>query len=262
MAELVYGMDAGRRWIAGQIPLKKNLIAEIDTRTGLGFSQVYLEMEENLAWEATKIKLPGFDVEDVKQELVAIMLAAIPDYSPEKAANLCTFLQIHLQKRIKNLYKHATEQCRTALARPDRPSKTHCNRCGQAHLVDANLRQCLTCIRCGNQEEGRGWKRFPIHIGSLSMDQPLVFADQEGDLRTLKDHITYEDLWISDSSYGSIDDTDRKLAMEEISNNQDRQGKLIVKHLMEGFGVAEICKATGFGKAVVRKRLAKAREMV
>lgn len=265
--KLQYGVAAGRRWISGTAPLKKGTLVKLDTRTGEGLDAVLKEMKSQISWQASGMKLPGYDAEDLTQELSAIVLSAVPDYTPEKAANLCTFLQNHLEKRIKNLYKFATEQCRTALARPDRPSKASCTECGQAHFVDANSAQNIVCKCCGAVEGEGGkkrWKRFPLQIQSFSANQSLWFSNYSGDEEqvTFQDFCTYEDLkwlWRSD---GEEDVAEKKLAIMEIVDDQDEKGVLIVKHLLDGMSVAEICKATGFGKAVVRARLAKAKERV
>src|SRR3989344_5755124 len=97
--KLMYGVEAGQRWIAGMVPLKRDTMLKIDTRNSIGVSEVLEAMKEPIAWQARKIRLPGFSAEDVIQELNLIVLIAIPDYDIERGTNLCTFLQNHLQNR-------------------------------------------------------------------------------------------------------------------------------------------------------------------
>lgn len=261
MAELIYGVSDGKKWIAGQIPLKKDVVAHIDSRTGKGYDAVVESMAETIDWQASKMTLPSADQEDIRQELTMIAIAAIPDYNTERAANLCTFLQNHLQRRAKNLYKFATEQRRTALARPDRPSKLHCPKCGFLHLVDGASQEHLICARCGEEEGPKRWRRYPLLIATFSSSQSLPIEAEDGEPSSIEDFCTYSDLWfLGAQAEGEV--MENKIALEEVSGREDADTKLIIQHLLEGWSLSDACVKVGASRTIVKKRLRAIRERI
>lgn len=62
-------------------------------------------------------KLPGFDIEDVEQELLVVLWECVKNYDPTKGAKFNTFLQRSLKNRVVSLIRHAESQKRSANSR-------------------------------------------------------------------------------------------------------------------------------------------------
>lgn len=257
MAETVCGISDGKKWIAGQFRLKKDETVYVDTRTGEGVGVVLDCIKDAIFWQARKMSLPGFDEEDIRQELTLIALLAIPDYNPDCGTTISTFLQGHLGRRAKNLYKFATEKRRTALSRLDRPSKVRCPECGRTHITDGNSKARLTCSVCGFREE-KPWRRFPLQISALSGSHQVQTLEDEA--QTIQDLWTYDDLFMMGSPSVGVESLENKIAISELANKQDGPTKLIIHNLWMGQTTIEAGKAAGLTQAAVRKRLVKTRE--
>src|SRR5271166_6614326 len=72
----------------------------INTITGEGYDTVVGKMKNYIDWYSGKIRLAGFDREDIKQLIVMILLDGIRRYNPQLKIKLSTFLYVHIRNRI------------------------------------------------------------------------------------------------------------------------------------------------------------------
>lgn len=60
-------------------------------------------------------RLPGYDVEDIEQELAMVLARVVRDYDPDKGASFNTVAQQSFQNRIRDLIRMVTTKSRTAI---------------------------------------------------------------------------------------------------------------------------------------------------
>lgn len=60
-------------------------------------------------------RLPGYDVEDIEQELCMVLARVVRDYDPDKGASFNTVAQQSFQNRIRDLIRMVTTKSRTAV---------------------------------------------------------------------------------------------------------------------------------------------------
>ena len=72
----------------------------VDTETGEGVARVLKRIDPLLCKMSSKIYMPGYSFEDIKQELSAIAIEGINSFNPEKNVKLSTFLHIHIRNKL------------------------------------------------------------------------------------------------------------------------------------------------------------------
>lgn len=72
----------------------------VNTFTGEGYDLVIKKLDPLLRKLASKIYIPGYNHEDLKNELVVMALEGIQVFEPERNVKLSTFLQTHLHNKI------------------------------------------------------------------------------------------------------------------------------------------------------------------
>lgn len=257
MSKITCGFADGKRWLAGQIPMRKDLALEIDTRTGLGVGSVMAHMADTISWHASKIKLQSSTQDDIIQELNILVLAAIPEYDITKHANLMTFLQNHLRNRIVNLYKFATQSCRTAVHENYRLCKVRCPACDGFNLMELVQQAVARCGLCGYKKQaGERWRSYPLPIPVVSANENFVLED--GEEGSIQDFSSYEDLSGINASSGIsyVDSLTSRLALQEFVADASETDRLILQYLLEGHTLAEICTLTGLAMKDAQTRLA------
>ena len=73
---------------------------KINIETGMGYDKVLEKMDPLLNSYSYKFKIETMEPEDVKQELVIIVLEGIANYNHEKNVKLSTFLHTHIFNKI------------------------------------------------------------------------------------------------------------------------------------------------------------------
>ena len=252
--EVKYGSEHGRKWIAGHIPMKSGIVLYIDSRTGVGIDQLYRYISDFLRYQARQMSIPSYGMDDLMQELTAIALAAIPDYSIERSANMLTFLQNHIKNRMVNLYKFATEKCRTATHGTYRFCKMRCPNCDKTFIFDDNhdvIDRCPNCL--SSTSEGR-WRKYPVPIMMLSADEEIPLRD--GGYTTISDCASPEDvaiLGIQPSE--SEQDVVNNLSINSAIDGLEPSTKKIISLFLEGRTLFEISEEIGISTSAIKARL-------
>lgn len=257
MSKITCGFTGGQRWLAGQVPMRKNVAVELDTRTGVGIDVVMQHMADTISWHASKIKLPVSSLEDVIQELNVLVLAAIPEYDITKYANLMTFLQNHLRNRIINLYKFVTQRCRTAVHENYRLCKMRCPACDGFNMVDSVKTIPARCGLCGHKlRSDERWRVYPLPIPTVSANENFVLED--GEEGSIQDFSSYEDLAAISASdgIGYVDALTSRMALQEFCAHASEPDRLIFQYLLEGRTLGEICTLMRLTMKDVQTRLA------
>lgn len=259
MRQLQCGTEDGRRWICGQVPMRKNVIVEIDTRTGKGMELVLEHMSETIRFHANKMKLPSSTYEDLAQELRVLVLSGVAEYDITKETNLMTFLQNHLRNRIVNLYKFATERCRTPIHDRYRLYKVRCPKCRGFSLADESAANVLgfQCRLCGKKRrKNEDWKKYPVLMMTFSSD--VAWHQDDSESASVQDLSSYEDLAAINFSDGasSVDALISRIALHQVADSGAPIDRLIIQHLLEGRSLQEICEQTALTMPALRAQIA------
>lgn len=265
MPEVISGMQDGKKWISGVIPMKHNVFLEVDTRSGNGVPQILGYLRDFISYQASRIFLPAHSTEDIVQELNALAIAAIPEYDASKCANMLTFLQNHIRNRTINIYKFATEQRRTAVHGNFRFCKAKCPSCKQYTVFDEVTEEVHKCVNCGNQKTlGERWRKYPVPIAMVSANESFSLPD--GSQTTIQEHCSYEDVGILVSGYpGDERAVISRVTIASALQRYDGMTSSIASLLMAGYNVSEIARKLEITNAKVRSRmrkLSKNRELV
>lgn len=252
--ETRYGFEHGRRWIAGHIPMKRGLVLYVDTRTGEGVDSIVRYISDFVRYQARQMSIPSYGFEDLSQELIAIAISAIPDYSVDRSANMLTFLQNHIKNRMVNLYKFATEKCRTATHGVYRFCKTKCSNCNHTMLFDDVKGMPGRCASCGlNTSQGR-WKKYPVAISILSADEEIPLKD--GGYTTIGERASCEDVAILGMD---VDDSEdclvNNLSIISAIDELEPSTKNIICLFLEGRTLFEISEEMGISTSAIKARI-------
>lgn len=252
--EVKYGFECGKKWITGHIPMKSGVVLYIDSRTGVGIDQLYKYISDFLRYQARQMSIPSYGTDDLVQELSAIALAAIPDYSIERSANMLTFLQNHIKNRMINIYKYATEKCRTATHGTYRFCKTRCPNCEKTFIFDENHEIMDRCPHClTSTSEGR-WRKYPVPIMVLSADEEIPLRD--GGHTTISECASPEDVLILGMrSSGSEQDVVNNLSINSAIDGLEPSTKKIISLFFEGRTLFEISEEIGISMSAIKARL-------
>jgi RNA polymerase sigma factor (sigma-70 family) len=252
--EIQCGITDNKKWIAGHIPMKSDIILYIDTRTGSGIDGVLRYVMDFIKYQARQMSIPSYGIDDLIQELTAIALAAIPDYSIEKSANMLTFLQNHIKNRMINLYKFATEKCRTATHGQYRFCKTKCPHCENTFIFDDVRGISDSCPFCRKSTLEGKWKKYPVPIAIFSADEEIPLKD--GGYTTISECASHDDVVILGSKgEESEDSTVSELSIKSAIDGLDAPMKRIVSLFLEGRTLFEISSEIGMSTSAIKSRI-------
>jgi RNA polymerase sigma factor (sigma-70 family) len=234
--------------------MKSGVVLYIDSRTGVGIDQVYRYISDFIRYQARQMSIPSYGIDDLVQELTVIALAAIPDYSIEKSANMLTFLQNHVKNRMVNLYKYATEKCRTATHGTYRFCKTRCPHCDQTFVFDETRGMPKYCTYCRTSTAEGKWRTYPIPMALLSADEEIPLKD--GGHTTIRECTSPEDVLIlgfraSDSEHDVVSN----LSINSVIDGLEPSTKKIVNLFLEGRTLFEISEEIGISTSAIKARL-------
>lgn len=252
--EIQYGITNGKRWLAGHIPMKGGVVLYVDTRSGMGVDQIIRYVADFIRYQARHMTIPSYGTDDLVQELTAIALAAIPDYSIERSANMLTFLQNHIKNRMVNLYKYSTEKCRTATHGSYRFYKTKCPHCDDTFVFDEVKGMPGRCGSCGGSTSEGRWKKYPVPIALFSADEDIPLKD--GGSTTIRECASQDDMIIlGNRGEESEDGLISSLSINRAINGLDSSTKKIVNFFLEGRTLFEISEEVGISTSAIKARI-------
>jgi DNA-directed RNA polymerase specialized sigma24 family protein len=247
--------DLGRPWLCGEISLGKSTVY-IDTRAGTGQGTVLKHLKNFISYEASKISFPTMTTEDVIQELNVLALEAIPQYCEGRGANLLTFLQGHVKKRIINKHKFVSEKKRQATHCSVPYLKVRCPNC-KAHTIAESGH--ATCHSCGTTTAtGIKWKHYNIPVVAVpfSMIEKKLSEDSPNLNDMLPAYQTFAFL-AGDNHYSLEDEVRYKLDFQKFYAKMDDRNRTIVGLLLEGHSHRDIANKIGIPEKDVIARISK-----
>ncbi len=204
----------------------------INTITGEGYDLVIKKMKKYIDWYSGKIRLSGFEREDIKQLIVLILLDGIRRYNPKLKIKLSTFLYVHIKNRIVSRIKEETRQSLNATYN-EQYYRCMCV-CGTYVMIrrkDLNNITCKSCLSSMNTN----WIIRPEHFDPISLDNLLSFANENDSDKISSAYYNGQKNGFIDffGHIDEIDDIDRTLDVDNIFKNEDAITRKIANLIYE-----------------------------
>jgi len=216
----------------------------INTLTGEGYDIVVGKMKNYIDWYSGKIRLAGFDRDDIKQLIVVILLDGIRRYNPQLKIKLSTFLYVHIRNRIISRIKEETRQSLNATY--NAPHYKFICPCGAS--FSSNKDEATHCNRCKKPVNDL-WTIRAEHCEPVSLDGIMSSAnDDESNDRASRIHYNGQNNSLIDF-FGRIDtteDIDRDLDFSNILSDEDEVTRKIAELMYhEDYSITDAAKEVG-----------------
>lgn len=216
----------------------------INTFTGEGYDKVIETMTDYINWYSGKIRLAGFDREDIKQLIVVILLDGIRRYNPQLKIKLSTFLYVHIRNRIISRIKEETRQSLNATY--NAPSFKFICPCGAS--FSSNKEEAKHCIKCQTPVNST-WTIRAEHCEPISLDGIMSsMNDDESSDKASRVHYNGRNNSLIDffGKVESVDDVDRELDFSSVLNGEDEVTRKIAELMYnEDYSITDAAKEVG-----------------
>jgi RNA polymerase sigma factor (sigma-70 family) len=178
----------------------------VDTNTGKGYDKIIKKMDGFINWYSSKIRLSGFEREDIKQLIIAIILDGVRRYDPKYNIKLSTFLYVHIKNRMASRIK---EENRLSLnATHNELSYRFICQCGNIMRAPKNDNtQCDHCLSyINNSWDVRLECSKPISLDSLISGENEYNNEYE----------------FSYDGYSNVEQAEKKMDFRNIIKNEDK----------------------------------------
>jgi len=259
MIEFQSGKIEGKPWISGDIPVGKNRIVYLDTRTGEGVAEICKLMGKFVSYQSTKVSFPAMSREDIAQDIYMLMVEAIPKYNIEKKTNMLTFLQGHVKNRLINKCKFFSEKKRRATFCHTGVYKVRCPSCRKLSTI--SNKTLLVCSHCGetsNSDRKAKWKKYNMPI--LPIPFTCIEDKLPEEVNTIADVVSNSQSlssFLGKATLGVDTEVQLKIDFMKLYNNLDDTNKTIISMLMEGCSYKEISRVIGISEKAAYARVAK-----
>ncbi len=161
----------------------------IDANTGVGINRLLAKIDPLLFKMSRALYIPGYDQEDLKQELAIMAIEGVRSFNASKDVKLSTFLHIHLHNKIISKIKSKNKLSHNAFSvAEDRALPSVCD-CGSANfkIIEKDgaevSRECMECDHI-YKKEIRIAKR-EVLFSSIKLNK----ADGDSETGTFTDNI-------------------------------------------------------------------------
>lgn len=253
------GVDDGKPWICGTVPVGKNKSVYVDTRSGEGVEEICRLLRKFVSYQSTKINFPYMGQEDIMQDLYLLAVEAIPKYDISKNTNMLTFLQGHIKNRLVNKCKFVSEKKRRATFSGIDAYKLRCPSCRKMFMADtANPSACKICGFDSSSDKSKRWKKYntpvlPIPFSSIESRLP----DEDGSFSELVSESANFASLLGESIRMIDDEVRIKIDFMRIFEKLDDTNKTIVSMLIEGYPYKEIAEEVGISEKAAYARVSK-----
>lgn len=130
----------------------------IDANSGTGLDKVLAKIDPLLFKMSKSLFIPGYSVEDVKQELAILAIEGVRSYDSAKNVKLSTFLHIHLHNKIISKIRSKNKLSNNAFLISENQSLPDVCECGSSNfkiLTKDDLeisRECNSCDKVYKRE--------------------------------------------------------------------------------------------------------------
>lgn len=239
----------------GTVRLSKDEEVYLNLDTGEGVDRVMKRLEKFVYYKSNDISFPSYSNEDVHQQIYMLALEGLPNYNPDKGANLLTFLQQHINNRLVNMYKFYSEQKRRAVMHNISRAKFKCKSCGT--LFQSSLHGIIKCPSCNKEGEHKDtakWVKYNIPVVPVSVTSALV-SDGDGAETSLLNVISADSasvMTVAKKASSNIEGLHNSIDINKfISIAKTAANKSIIKMIIQGFTYKEIADHLGMKERTV-----------
>jgi len=227
----------------------------INTFTGQGYDKVIETMTDYINWYSGKIRLAGFDREDIKQLIVLIILDGIRRYNPNVKINgnkikLSTFLYVHIRNRIISRIKEETRQSLNATYNaPQYKFTCPCGVSFSSTMADAKC--CIACKMVIPNEftPDSKWKKRAEHVEPVSLDGIMSsMNEEESSDKASRVHYNGRNNSLIDffGKVESVEDIDRELDFSNVLSEEDDVTRKIAELMYnEDYSITDAAREVG-----------------
>jgi RNA polymerase sigma factor (sigma-70 family) len=216
----------------------------INTLTGEGYDVVVGKMKNYIDWYSGKIRLAGFDRDDIKQLIVMILLDGIRRYNPQLKIKLSTFLYVHIRNRIISRIKEETRQSLNATY--NAPMFKFICPCGTS--FSSNKDEATNCKAC-KAPISNTWVIRPEHCEPISLDGIMSsMNDDESSDKASRIHYNGRNNSLIDffGKVETVEDIDRNLDFSNILSDEDEVTRKIAELMYnEDYSITDAAKEVG-----------------
>ena len=216
----------------------------INTKTGEGYDVVVGKMKNYIDWYSGKIRLAGFERDDIKQLIVMILLDGIRRYNPQLKIKLSTFLYVHIRNRIISRIKEETRQSLNATY--NAPQFKFICPCGAS--FSANKDDATHCKTCQIPVSDK-WTIRAEHVEPISLDGIMssMNDDESGDKASRIQYNGRPNSLIDFfGKVETVDDIDRNLDFSNVLSEEDEITRKIAELMYnEDYSITDAAKEVG-----------------
>ena len=220
----------------------------IDKKNKDGYEKVLHIIDPLICGWASRVYMPGYKFEDIKQELIIITIEGINAYDHSKKVKLSSFLTTHIRNKLISKLKSVNKLSNDASML--RPSGRPCSCSNPEYHKDG-------CLKCGMPKTMKYRSSKEEYSFSL-MDASLNKMGNEGVL--FQSSIANSDS-LYDSGITDYDVSDIEIILKKLEKDLDEKTFQILKKVwIEGFSIkaaAQSVGITGWGASVRLKKLSK-----
>jgi DNA-directed RNA polymerase specialized sigma subunit len=228
----------------------------MSTKTKTGYDRILKKIDPLIRSMSSKVYIPGYSNEDIRQEVARIAIEGIDSYDSTKNVRLSTFLHIHLRNKIISLIKHHNKISNDASTSFDADLGT-CE-CGGKIIFkkDSDNKdlsgECFECTSCKKESQNSYRRsREELVFSSIPVDDSEESSDFQSKLST-DDNIFYRD--------GYSGDVDIDAVLRKIREDIDAKTAHVLKRIcVDGLSIKDAASEvglTGWAASVKIKKLA------
>lgn len=235
--EIQVGVENQRKWICGFLPVGPEETLYVDSRTGEGLDRVCSLLYKFFCHKNRTIKFPTYSSEDLLHEIYVLAIEAIPSYDISKKANLITFLQSHVSKRLVNKCKWFSQIKRQATLANISNYKTKCRSCRRfSVLLEGREAKCEFCGSCEPPTV-----KYNLPVAPVYFEDAMNFSSWVGERCDLEKELQL------------------RIDFRTLHDEMNEEEKQIVFLTLEGYRSEEIAKHLNMPRSFVMKTLNKLR---
>lgn len=218
----------------------------INTFTGEGYDVVVGKMKNYIDWYSGKIRLAGFEREDIKQLIAMILLDGIRRYNPQLKIKLSTFLYVHIKNRIISRIKEETRQSLNATY--NAPLFKFICKCGSSFVANKDDGMVASCHACKTRVSD-SWTIRAEHCEPVSLDGIMSSMNEdESNDKLSRIHYNGKQNSLIDffGKVTGIEDIDRDLDFSSILSEEDEVTRKIAELMYhEDYSITDAAKEVG-----------------
>lgn len=210
----------------------------IDTITGKGYDRVIAKMNGYIDWYSSKIRLYGFEREDIKQLIITILLDGIRRYNPSLHVKLSTFLYVHIKNRITSRIKEEDKKSENATQNVE----LYNFGCSCGNNIVARKNDNIKCNNCVNKDIK--WSIRPVRSRPSSLEELIAKHD--------------DDIWHGVEYTADIEAIEKKMDFNSIMKNEDPITRKIAQMMyFNDYSISDAAQVVGLSCWAASLRLKK-----